>query len=378
MREVVVLILSLLSPSKANPGCIIIEEATSGWKSLTSPDYPKKFNAQTQCMYSIKAPRNQRIEIEFVDFLLLTLDNDKCWRQSLSIRDPMTDISVGKYCGNTKPPRYNSQSNQLFMYLQSDTDGEYKGFHIKYRIYGSPDLPPTTKKGPKLSGGGGKRKLKAPQLDELSGDIGGTIDQHIMIIADQSIHRRKRRQGGYANYGYNVDYPNAYGGRAGPPGRGRASQNSRFEGAAEATVTSRNPKNKKCGTPGYPPCASNGLSVRSEPKKELKCVGCRNQGTDRKKLVTYLIWFIVIAVFGGIGWYVYQTYFADDEKKKKEEEQDEKEQEAKGNVGAATLAGHGARGGLGGGHGGFDAPPRYESWQDHAQPLSDNGEPPHK
>ena len=39
-----------------------------------------------------------------------------------------------------------------------------------------------------------------------------------------------------------------------------------------------------------------------------------------------------------------------------------------GNLGAATLARGGAK---------FsDAPPRYESWQDHAQPLSTTGPPP--
>jgi hypothetical protein len=80
-----------------------------------------------------------------------------------------------------------------------------------------------------------------------------------------------------------------------------------------------------------------------------------------------LIWFIVIAVFGGIGWYIYQTYFAEDEEKKKKEEEDEKKKEAEGNIGAATLAR-----GISGGPKvpGFDAPPRYESWQDHAQPIA--------
>merc|ERR1711972_874382 len=98
----------------------------------------------------------------------------------------------------------------------------------------------------------------------------------------------------------------------------------------------------------------------SSEKREIACIGngCKNKGKSSKNYLTMLIWFIVIAVFGGIGWYIYQTYFAEDEEKKKE---------AEGNIGAATLAR-----GLGGAGKvpGFDAPPRYESWQDHAQPIS--------
>jgi hypothetical protein len=35
----------------AQDGCLIMEEAANGWKSLTSPDYPKKFNPNAECVY---------------------------------------------------------------------------------------------------------------------------------------------------------------------------------------------------------------------------------------------------------------------------------------------------------------------------------------
>merc|ERR1712187_964646 len=93
--------------------------------------------------------------------------------------------------------------------------------------------------------------------------------------------------------------------------------------------------------PDYPcnPDGSIYVSETSEPR-EIKCIGngCKSKGQSSKKYLTYLIWFIVIAVFGGIGWYIYQTYFAEDEEKKKKEEEDEKKKEAEGNIGAATLA----------------------------------------
>jgi len=88
------------------PKCLIIEQAENGWKSLTSPDYPKKFSPHTQCIYRLSAPEGERIEIEFVDFLLFNNDAEECAQQGLSIRDPESSTTVGKYCGNTKPPNY--------------------------------------------------------------------------------------------------------------------------------------------------------------------------------------------------------------------------------------------------------------------------------
>ena len=77
-------------------------------------------------MFRITAPKGERIEIEFVDFLFITHDNEECQRQSLSIRDPEVEDIIGKYCGNTKPPNYSSMGDQLFMLLKSESVGEYK------------------------------------------------------------------------------------------------------------------------------------------------------------------------------------------------------------------------------------------------------------
>ena len=77
-------------------------------------------------LFRISAPKGERIEIEFVDFLFITHDNEECQRQSLSIRDPEVEDIIGKYCGNTKPPNYSSMGDQLFMLLNSESVGEYK------------------------------------------------------------------------------------------------------------------------------------------------------------------------------------------------------------------------------------------------------------
>lgn len=88
------------------------------------------FDIQTGRLYisisRVTAPKGERIEIEFVDFLLFNNDAEECAAQGLSIRDPEIETLIGKYCGNTKPPNYSTMGNSLFLYLESNTDGEYK------------------------------------------------------------------------------------------------------------------------------------------------------------------------------------------------------------------------------------------------------------
>jgi len=224
----------LLQVRATTPRCLIIEEAANGWKSLTSPDYPKKFSPHTQCIYRLTAPKGERIEIEFVDFLLFNNDAEECEAQGLSIRDPEIETLIGKYCGNTKPPNYSTMGNALFLYLSSSTDGEYKGFHIKYRIYGSsphlaseveqPSKPskapkaPKAKRPPVKAGGMGAKILAAMSAKKIqlkSSEEKGDFDtNHLTATIDMqaSPHRRRRQAygrqapaqtgwGDYASYG---------------------------------------------------------------------------------------------------------------------------------------------------------------------------------
>jgi len=85
-------------------------------------------------LFRLTAPVGERIEIEFVDFLLFNNDAEECAEQGLSIRDPAIETLIGKYCGNTKPPNYSTMDNALFLYLSSSTDGEYKV--VKNRHFG--------------------------------------------------------------------------------------------------------------------------------------------------------------------------------------------------------------------------------------------------
>ena len=90
------------------------------------PIFPNLMLTDIFHYFRLTAPQGERIEIEFVDFLLFNNDAEECAEQGLSIRDPEIETLIGKYCGNTKPPNYTTMGNALFLYLSSQTDGEYK------------------------------------------------------------------------------------------------------------------------------------------------------------------------------------------------------------------------------------------------------------
>lgn len=224
--------------------------------------------------------------------------------------------------------------------------------------------------------------MKSAPVEPLSGGIEKHIGLNIEMQIPKIRHRRQynNRPNWDYNYGAGAGMGGGMGGgRAMGGGRGGAGAGAgagrpqmntrdRFQAAAEATVTSREtaPKKSNC-RPGYP-CPDDEEYVPPQRTSSMLCIGCKEQKERSKNYLSYFIWFVVLAIFGGIGWYVYQTYFGADDEAKKKAEEAEKAKEAEGNLGAATLARGGAK---------FsDAPPRYESWQDHAQPLSTTGRPP--
>ena len=115
-------------------------------------------------------------------------------------------------------------------------------------------------------------------------------------------------------------------------GGNQMSRRDRFQAAAEATVTSREtpPKKSNC-RPGYPcPDSPEEEYIPPQRTSAVLCIGCKEQKERSQNYLSYFIWFVVLAIFGGIGWYVYQTYFGADDEAKKKAEEAEKAKEAEG------------------------------------------------
>jgi len=105
---------------------------------FASPNYPRKFEPQTQCNWLLIAPVGYRVKIKFVSFYLVggqvTSRRLDCMHQKLQMNDLLSGKIDGPYCGNTPPPSLVSTGRMIRVKLQSDalnTNQYYKGFQIK-------------------------------------------------------------------------------------------------------------------------------------------------------------------------------------------------------------------------------------------------------
>ncbi|XP_065656920.1 cubilin isoform X3 [Hydra vulgaris] len=112
--------------------------------SFSSPNYPEKYPPQLSCVWVISAPENYYIEVTFEDFDIEPFDD--CKTDVLEIKDggnknsPLIGIlsksirnNGGQYCNTFKPPRVvTSTSNQLRLWLSTDSTIHHRGFTLKY------------------------------------------------------------------------------------------------------------------------------------------------------------------------------------------------------------------------------------------------------
>jgi len=101
---------------------------------FSSPNFPNKFEHQTQCNWLIIAPRGYRVRLEFQKFYLMSSELRGCVYQKVQIDDLWSDTSDGPYCGNSLPPVLRSTGNRIRVKLQSDSRDVvqfYRGFRIK-------------------------------------------------------------------------------------------------------------------------------------------------------------------------------------------------------------------------------------------------------
>lgn len=97
----------LLQVHAQSPRCLIIEEAANGWKSLTSPDYPKKFSPHTQCIYRyVKKLEREKI----LNFMQLF-----CWQKKQSGKHILEVFNRIEY-GLTAIQQYIQQLFSTFLF----------------------------------------------------------------------------------------------------------------------------------------------------------------------------------------------------------------------------------------------------------------------
>lgn len=118
---------------------------TGDGQNFTSPNYPKSYPVNSECMWTIVTAPGDTIELIFHDFHLE--NNGVCRYDFVEIRQGGTRHSplIGKFCASTIISPINSTGNSLFIRLVSDGTVSEKGFQATWRriSHNTPTIPTT-------------------------------------------------------------------------------------------------------------------------------------------------------------------------------------------------------------------------------------------
>lgn len=106
---------------------------TGDGQEFTSPNYPKSYPVNSECIWTIVTTPGDTIELIFHDFHVE--NNGACRFDFVEIRQGSTGLSplIGKFCASTIFSPINSTGNSLFIRLVSDGTVSEKGFRATWR-----------------------------------------------------------------------------------------------------------------------------------------------------------------------------------------------------------------------------------------------------
>lgn len=116
----------------------IITDVTAPGTSLSSPNYPKRYPDNRECLTVIRFPQEQRISLEFLAFNVKK-NSQGCNEDWVEIRDgnDANATLIGqKFCGEKIPVPIVSSGNTLSVYFRTDGStsflrGNPSGFKLK-------------------------------------------------------------------------------------------------------------------------------------------------------------------------------------------------------------------------------------------------------
>ncbi len=103
--------------------------ATNG--TVTSPNYPAKYENNLNCTTIITVAPGKRIHLNFTAFSLQS--HSSCAYDQVKIIDGSSSM---KYCGNYFPPSFTTKTNQLTIKFKTDSSRVYGGFSATYHTVG--------------------------------------------------------------------------------------------------------------------------------------------------------------------------------------------------------------------------------------------------
>ncbi|XP_048481076.1 cubilin-like [Plutella xylostella] len=118
--------LKLLVSTKSNQcgGLLTKYENT-----FQSPNFPKNYIENQECVWEIKAEQGSRVSLQFVQRFVIE-QRPNCTKDAVIIYDWQEGryIEVAKLCGRELPHAYNSSGNRMKIILRTDSDINLDGF----------------------------------------------------------------------------------------------------------------------------------------------------------------------------------------------------------------------------------------------------------
>lgn len=99
---------------------------------IESPNYPRDYTANQNCIWRITVPHNHQIALKFHTFNVEK--HPRCLHDFVEVRNGNTARSdlLGRFCGNNLPPLLTTTTNQMFIRFKSDDSGKHGGFSASY------------------------------------------------------------------------------------------------------------------------------------------------------------------------------------------------------------------------------------------------------
>ncbi|XP_053569959.1 cubilin [Bombina bombina] len=111
-------------------GCGGLFQASSG--EIHSQNYPKPYENNTECSWTIRVDFGHRVLLEFTDFDIEF--HSSCSYDTVSVYDgPDSDSQLlAVLCGQQLPSAITSTQNTMFVRLRSDSSKQHKGFSARF------------------------------------------------------------------------------------------------------------------------------------------------------------------------------------------------------------------------------------------------------
>ena len=104
---------------------------------IYSINYPGSYPADFECDYTILAPSGYEVRLTILDFELE--DAEFCTKDVLVVYDADyadSNSYIGTFCGTSISSQFQSTNSSLFLHLQSDGEGEGRGFNARFEFVG--------------------------------------------------------------------------------------------------------------------------------------------------------------------------------------------------------------------------------------------------